>query len=99
MLDAMLDNILLSAIELGIVENMVFKCLWNFDSNMSTTWDTCISGLAAAIMTVLLPVTSDSIDSIDDMSSESIDLENRNELSHWNFDNIICKPLYDVAGS
>jgi len=37
--------------------------LRNFDSNMTT------SCLAAAILDLSLPVTSDTIDSIDDMSS------------------------------
>jgi len=67
------DDILLSAIELGILQNM----LWNFDSLLSTSWDTCISGLAITNLDLSFPpVTSDSIDCIDDVSCESSDLEN-----------------------
>jgi len=56
----MSDNIPLSAIELAILEKHGW-CLWNFDSIMSTSWDKCISGLAAAILDFQLPLTLDNI--------------------------------------
>jgi len=43
---------------------------------MHTSGDTCISSLAATILDLSLPVTSDSIYSIDDLSNELSDLKN-----------------------
>jgi len=48
-------------------------CLWNFDSIMSTSRDTCTSGLTVAILDFRLPFTSGSNGT---SSTESLDLEN-----------------------
>jgi len=48
------------------------RCLWNFDSIMSTSWETCTSGLTAAILNFRLLFTSDSIGT---SSTELLDLE------------------------
>jgi len=47
-------------------------CLWNFDSIMTTSWDTYPSGLTAAILDFRLPLTSNSIRY---RSTEMLDLE------------------------
>jgi len=43
---------------------------------LSTSWDTCIYVLAASIMDLSLPVSSECTNNIDDMPSELSDLEN-----------------------
>jgi len=48
-------------------------CLWNFDSTMCKSWDTCTSGITVAILNFWLPFTAYSIGT---SSSELLHLEN-----------------------